>query len=133
VLGATVTHDPLVSWGETVDAVRAAMLGTFGYANRSLGEDVARGDLIAAAHRTQAVRSFTVTSLALVPATVTASALANTLPELLKRRGIPEVLRLDDAAAQWTSADVHDRPPPARIAYLSDAVPDALILRERTP
>jgi predicted phage baseplate assembly protein len=129
VLGATVTHDPLVGWDATVDAVRAALLQTAGYANRDLGQDVARGDLIAAAHRVPAVRSFTVTSLALVPTSVTATALGTVLPELLKPP-IPEILRLDTAAARWRDPKAPPPPPAAGLAYLSDAVPDTLILRE---
>jgi predicted phage baseplate assembly protein len=129
VLGATVTHDPLIGWGETVDAVRAALLNAFGYANRGLGQDVARGDLIAAAHRAPAVRSFTVTSLALVPTKVTASELASTLPRLLKLP-VAEVVRLDCAAAEWSCCNAPGKPPAAGLAYLSDAVPDTLILRE---
>ena len=113
VLGASVTRDPLVGWHETEGAVRSALLSAFGYERRELGQEVAVGDLIAAAHSVAAVLSFAVTALALVPATASASDIAQKLPAMLNQP-VPQALAL--AARD--------------LAYLSDAVSDTLILTE---
>jgi hypothetical protein len=123
VLGATVTRDPLVGWHETEAAVRAALLAAFGYEPRELGQDVALGDLIAAAHTVPSVLSFTVTALALVSATASASDVARKLPTLLSQ-----------PVAQVTAVSGPDSGlAPAGVAYLTDAVADTLILNESAP
>jgi predicted phage baseplate assembly protein len=128
VLGASVTRDPLVGWHETEGAVRSALLSAFGYARRELGQDVALGDLIAAAHSVPSVLSFVVTALALVPATASASDIAEKLPAMLSQP-VPQVLTLEAAAA----ASGAGQPPAlaaAGLAYLSESVSDTLILTE---
>ncbi|MBV8946318.1 MAG: hypothetical protein JOZ95_12925 [Solirubrobacterales bacterium] len=131
VVQASIVRDPLVDWDTTAQAVRAALLSTFGYENRGLGQDVALSDLIAAAHHAPSVLSATVTALALVPATVTATALTQRLPGLLAAPP-PAVLTLAAAAAEWGVAATADQPAPEAVAYLSGAVPDTLILQEQT-
>lgn len=128
VLQASVVHDPLVSWDATVDATRVALLASFGYAKRGLGQDVALSDLIAAAHAVPAVRSFTVTAIALVPATATASELSTKLPAMLTSP-VPAVSSLSAAAAEWGLPVTADAP--AAVAYLSSSTPDTLILTEQ--
>ena len=56
-LTADVVRDPLVTWDATVAAVQAALLASFGYAQRDLGQDVAVSDLLAAAHAAPGVLS----------------------------------------------------------------------------
>ncbi len=124
LLGATVTRDPRVSWDDAVGAVRAALLAGFAYSNRDLGADVVLSDLIAAAHAAPAVRSFAVTALALVPAQASASDLADRVPQLLAEP-VRTVTRVRTAGRTWGLPD-----DPRSVAYLSAAVPDALILRE---
>jgi predicted phage baseplate assembly protein len=131
VLQAAVVRDPLVDWDTTADAVRAALLAAFGYASRGLGQDVALSDLIAAAHGAPSVLSFAVEALALVPATVTPGTLAQRLPSLLAAAP-PPVFTLQAAATEWGIAPPAGQPAPAAVAYLSDAAPDTLILREQT-
>ena len=122
VLGANVTRDPLVGWHETEGAVRSALLSAFGYERRELGQEVAVGGLIAAAHSVPSVLSFTVTALALVPATASASDIAQKLPAMLNQP-VPQVLGFAPVAEPPALA-------PAALAYLSDLVSDALILTE---
>ena len=124
-LTATVVRDPLVSWDATVAAVQAALVTSFGYAQRDLGQDVAVSDLLAAAHAAPGVLSVTVTGLALIPAAASAAALSTTLPTLLGAP-VPPVATLATVPAQW------DVPPPtgAAVAYMSDAAPGTLILSE---
>jgi predicted phage baseplate assembly protein len=131
VLQAGVVRDPLVDWDTTADAVRAALLAAFGYASRGLGQDVALSDLIAAAHDAPSVLSFAVQALALVPATVAPGNLAQRLPSLLAAAP-PPVFTLQAAATEWGIVPPAGQPAPAAVAYLSDAAPDTLILREQT-
>ena len=129
VLEARVTRDPLIGWDDTVADVTAALLATFAYQERELGADVVVGDLIAAAHRASSVRSFRVTSLALVPATANAFDLATTLPEMLASP-VPDVVRMSAAATRWTIPRQPGGGVPAAVSYLANAVSDSLILIE---
>ena len=128
-LTADVVRDPLVSWDVTVAAVRAALLASFGYPQRNLGQDVAVSDLLAAAHPAQGVLSVKITGLALVPAAASAEALSTTLPTLLTNP-VPPVATLADVPSQWNLASVAGTPVPAAVAYLSAAAPGTLILSE---
>ena len=76
-----------------------------------------------------AVRSFVPTALALVPASASASDLAKKLPSLLSR-AVPDVARLSEAGADWGMPLAPDELEPARLAYLTTAAPDTLILTE---
>jgi predicted phage baseplate assembly protein len=127
-LTADVVRDPAVSWDATVAAVQAALLASFGYPQRELGQDVAVSDLLAAAHAAPGVLSCTVTGLALVPASATASALATTLPALLTGPVAP-VAALAAVPSQWKLAPAAG----AAVAYASDAAPGTLILSEQSP
>jgi predicted phage baseplate assembly protein len=129
VLGATVAHDPLAGWNQVAAATRAALQAAFGYERRRLDQDVALGDLIAAAHSVPAVRSFTVTALALVPAQAAAADLPRRLQTLLSRPVAP-VTRLTEAEADWGVADV-GRPRPAAVAYVDAALPETVMLHEQ--
>ena len=134
-LTADVVRDPLVTWDATVAAVQAALLASFGYAQRDLGQDVAVSDLLAAAHAAGGVLSCTVTGLALVPVTASATALSTTLPTLLAGP-VPRVATLAAAASQWKlapAAPAAGAPAPAAVAYMSDAAPGTLILSEQAP
>jgi predicted phage baseplate assembly protein len=122
---ATVVNDPLVSWDATVAAVQAALVASFGYGQRALGQDVAASDLLAAAQTAPGVLSVTITGLALIPSAASASALSSTLPDLLTAP-VPPVATLATVPSQW------DITPPAgaAVAYISDAAPGTLILSE---
>ena len=79
--------------------------------------------------------SCTVTGLALVPVTASATALSTTLPTLLARP-VPRVATLAAAASQWKlapAAPSAGAPAPAAVAYMSDAAPGTLILSEQSP
>jgi predicted phage baseplate assembly protein len=126
-LTAEVIPDPLVSWDATVAAVQAALLASFRYAQRDLGQDVAVSDLLAAAHAATGVLSVKVTGLALVPAAASANALSTTLPTLLTDP-VPAVATLAAVPSQWNLPPLS--PAPAAVAYLSDTAPGTLILSE---
>jgi hypothetical protein len=129
VLEARVTRDPLISWDDTVADVKSALLRAFGYEQRELGADVAVGDLIAAAHQAPSVRSFRVAALGLVPVTATADKLARALPAMLGSP-VADVLRVSEAAATWGVSSSPGGVTPPAVSYLTDAVPDSLILIE---
>ncbi|HLM87172.1 MAG TPA: hypothetical protein VK272_13395 [Solirubrobacteraceae bacterium] len=132
VLAAIVAHDPSVAWDAVADAVRAALLAAFGYANRALGRGVVEADLISAAHTVPTVRSFAVTGLALVPSGATATHLAINLPGLLSAPGAG-MLAPSTAASLWGSAAPNAGTlVPDGVAFLSASVPDTLLLREAT-
>ena len=131
-LTAEVVRDPLVTWDATVGAVQAALLASFGYAQRDLGQDVAVSDLLAAAHTAPGVLSVKVTGLALVPAAASAAALSTTLPTLLTGR-VPQVATLAAVPSQWKLAPAAGAPVPAAVAFISDAAPGILILSEQSP
>ena len=122
---ATVVNDPLVSWDATVAAVQAALVASFGYGQRDLGQDVAVSDLLAAAHAAPGVLSVTITGLALIPAAASASALSTTLSALLSAP-VPPVATLAVVPAQWDFAP----PVGAAVAYMSATAPGTLILSE---
>ena len=124
-------RDPLVSWDATVAAVQAALLASFGYAQRDLGQDVAVSDLLAAAHAAPGVLSVKVTGLALVPAAASAAALSTTLPTLLTGP-VPPVATLAAVPSQWKLAPTAGAPVPAAVAYMSAAAPGTLILSEQS-
>ena len=92
--------------------VQAALLASFGYAQRDLGQDVAVSDLLAAAHAAPGVLSVTVTGLALVPAAASAAALSTTLPTLLTGP-VPPVATLAAVPSQWKLAPRPGREPPS--------------------
>jgi predicted phage baseplate assembly protein len=125
---ATVVNDPLVSWDATVAAVQAALVASFGYGQRDLGQDVAVSDLLAAAHAAPGVLSVTITGLALIPAAASASALSKTLSALLTAP-VPPVATLAAVPAQWDVAP----PAGAAVAYMSATAPGTLILSEASP
>ncbi len=129
-LTADVVPDPHMTWDATVAAVRAALLASFGYAQRDLGQDVAVSDLLAAGHAAPGVLSFTVTGLALVPEAAPAAALSTTLPILLTGP-VPAVATLAAVPSQWKLAAA--TPAPAAVAYLSGTVPGTLILSKPSP
>ena len=129
-LTAAVIRDPLVSWDATVAAVQAALLASFGYAQRDLGQDVAVSDLLAAAHAAPGVLSVKVTGLTLVPATAPtpAAAFSTILPTLLSGP-VPAVATLAAVPSRWKLAP----PAGAAVAYMSGAAPGTLILSEQAP
>ena len=130
-LTADVVSDPAVSWDATVAAVQAALLASFGYAQRELGQDVAVSDLLAAIHAAPGVLSATITGLALVPAAASAAALSTTLPDLLTDP-VPPVATLAAVPAEWDLAPASGATP-AAIAYMSGSAPGTLILSEQSP
>ncbi len=130
-LTADVVRDPTVGWDATVAAIRSALLASFGYAQRDLGQELAVSELLAAAHRASGVVSFTVTGLVLVPAAASASDLSLKLPSLLTRP-VPPVATLAAVPSAWGLSQAARVPLPAAVAYLSDAAPGTLILSEQS-
>ncbi len=126
VLAARIRRDPALDWADVSAAVRAALSGAFGYGSRQLGQDVVVSEVIAVAHSVAGVESFSVTAIALVPTTATASeivALTSSLPVPPASGRLP--LPPPDTAAA-------DEPAAAAVAYLSDVMNDTLILQEVT-
>ena len=129
-LTANVVRDPTVSWDTTVAAVQAGLQAGFGYSRQNLGQDVAVSNLLAAAHGAPGVLSVTITGLALVPATASATALSTTLPGLLANP-VPAVATLAAVPSQWQLPSTPGAPTPAAVAYFSATAPGTLILSEQ--
>lgn len=134
VLAATVTPGSVADSDTVADDVRAALGQAFAYANRALGQPVALGDLIAAAHSVPSVDAFEVTALALVPSSTDANSLATALPKLLEDAPEQPGLTIAQGAADWyiatdSTAPAAGTPIPDGIAFISAAVPDTLLLQ----
>jgi hypothetical protein len=134
VLAATVTPASGADADMVADAVRAALGQAFAYSNRALAQQVALGDLIAAAHSVPSVDAFEVTALALVPSTTDATSLATALPTLLQAAPAQPGLTIAEGAADWSlaagiSPPAAGTPIPDGIAFISPAVPDTLLLK----
>jgi hypothetical protein len=70
-----------------------------------------------------------VAALGLVPITATADKLARALPAMLGSP-VADVLRVSEAAATWGVSSSPGGVTPPAVSYLTDAVPDSLILIE---
>lgn len=123
----TIVHEASRSWDSVSSAVRKQLLAVFGYEHRSPGESVYVSWLVQAAHRAAGVVSCAVTGLTLVSSETTATELTG-LPAALAPP-VPPVIAVDSGDR---SVELGSDLAPAQLAYLSDALPDLLILEGRT-
>jgi len=131
VLVARVTRAPGHEWDVVADGVRSALVADLGYPRRALAQNLVLSELTAAAHGNPGVDAFSVTALALVPATATAGELAAKLPQLLASTApLAPVIDVGSATAEWGDAAAVTGPRPDAIAFLDPAVPDTLMLTE---
>jgi predicted phage baseplate assembly protein len=123
VLAARVRRDPADAWPDVSAALQNALFARLGYPCRRLGEDVVLSDITAIAHTVAGVLSFSVTAITLIPTTATASeiqaATANLPPP-----------PADGCLPLPTAAQAGSGPAPAAVAFLSDAMPDTLVLQQ---
>ena len=122
LLAARVRSDPALAWADVCAALQGALVAALGYANRQLGQDVVISEIVAVAHAVPGVESFTVTAVALLPTTATASevvALTASLPP-------PPA---DGRVVVPSPAD-GSGPAAASVAFLSGTVTDTLLLRQ---
>jgi predicted phage baseplate assembly protein len=122
VLVARVRCDPAYAWPDVSAALRSALFAAFGYPRRQLGEDVIVSDITAVAHSVPGVVSFTVTAITLIVSTATASQIQAATTDLRP----PRDGRLPLPVPEQTGT----APPASAVAFLSDAMPDTLILQQ---
>jgi predicted phage baseplate assembly protein len=111
VLVAQIRHDPDIVWDEVEPAVRAEIVGGYGYDQRAIDEDIVLSDLVAIIHRVDGVRSCVITQIGLIPHTIDPAELAAFSPAAPPQ----------DGSGRITVTGV---------AYLSDSVAETLILWE---
>ena len=131
VLAARVRCDPAYAWAGVSAALRGALLARFGYPRRRLGEDVVLSEITAAAHSVPGVVSFSATAVTLIPTTATASQI-EAATAMLPPPPAGGRLALPCPAQDGTQDGTQDGSPPAAaaVAFLSDAMPDTLILQQ---
>ena len=127
VLAARVRCDPAYAWAGVSAALRGALLARFGYPRRRLGEDVVLSGITAAAHSVPGVVSFSVTAVTLIPTTATASQI-EAATAMLPPPPPGGCLALPGPAQD--GAQEGGPPAAAAVAFLSDAMPDTLILQQ---
>jgi predicted phage baseplate assembly protein len=122
VLAARVRCARGFDWATVSAALRAALVGAFGYEQRQLGEDIVPSEIVAVAHSVPGVESFTVTAITLIPAGAAASDISKQTAHL-SAPPHGSRLPLPKPGAQG------DTPPGEAVAYLSGTVTDTLILQ----
>jgi len=135
VISAQVRVLPDYLWENVAPVVRAAMLQAFGFDNRDLGQDAKLGEVFAAIQQVEGVQYIKVNSFGAVSDTddqgnpVSPSALATQVDKLVKTvdpKNLPSRM-VASLATPGPNGIL-----PAQIAYLSDKVPDCLLLTEIT-
>ena len=132
VLSARVRVHPDYLWELVEPQVRAALLDAFGFANRLLGQGLARSELISAIQHVPGVSYVDVDVLGGVPESLTPTEMVNlTNPQSPSYLGLATVIHSELARVQ-------PRPGmaplilPAQMVMLNSQVPDTLILSELT-
>ena len=126
VISAKVKLDPDYLWAAVEPKIRAALLDTFGFARRELGQDAVNSEAISVIQAQAGVSCVDLDAFGSVSEDATAAALA----ELGRHVKLHHRIR---AAKAHPSAGALRRVSsilPAQLVYLSSAVPDTLILTE---
>jgi len=128
VISAKVKILPEFLWESVEPRVRAAVLETFGFHNRELGQDVFRSELISSIEAVEGVDYVDVDKFDALSRDV----ILKNLSQLNKTEVIEERDHIDVKLAHidLTVADPESRIRPAELAYLTPEVPDTLILTE---
>ena len=126
VLAAHVHIDSAYDWTSVEASARSALLSKYSYANRDLGEDVVRSDIVATIQAVAGVDYAIVTSLGVLGAA--------TVDEINKVAGQlsddpPVRIRSGFAGFSGEPSQLH----PASVAILSPDLPDMLVLAQITP
>jgi hypothetical protein len=129
VISAQVKILPTYLWEPVVAAIRAALLATFSFANRDLGQPVFRSEVISAIQGVAGVAYVHLKTFDSVAQTVTAAQLT----------GLAGTLRLKEVI-HASLARINPEPvnPPtdsiraAELVYLSADLPDTLIVNQVT-
>ena len=123
VLAARVRCDPAYAWSDVSGALQSALFAAFGYSRRQLGEDVVLSDITAIAHSVAGVLSFTVTGITPILSTATAS-------EIQAGTAALPPPPAGGCLALPAAAQAGGEPAAAAVAFLSDAMPDTLVLQQ---
>ena len=114
-------------WEDVAADLRTALLNTFSFDNRSLGQPVFQSEVISAMQSVAGVAYVNLQKLDSVAESATAEALANLASTLALNEFIPAALaRPNPSPANYPT----DAILPAELVYLSPTLPDTLILNE---
>lgn len=134
VLHVRIIHSPQRTWPAVAADARTALLDALSYDRRGLDEDIVISRLVAAVHTVAGVLSCTIAGLTFVSADSTAADIGAVAAALAAPVPARVVIGDDDRYGSATAApDPAIAPRPARLAYLSSAVPDTLVLEGTTP
>lgn len=134
VIRVHIVHTPQRTWKAVSADARTALLDLLSYDRRNLDEDVITSRLVAAVHAVAGVLSCTIAGLTFVSTGSTAADIGGLAAALDAPVPARVVIGDDDRpGSAAVVAEPADALRPARLAYLSDAVPDTLILEGTTP
>lgn len=134
VLHVRIIHSPQRAWTAVSADARTALLDLLSYDRRGLDEDIVISRLVAAVHTVAGVLSCTIAGLTFVSADSKAADIGAVAAALAVPVPARVVIGDDDRYGSAAAAqDPAIAPRPARLAYLSSAVPDTLVLEGTTP
>lgn len=128
VVSAGVKVAPELLWEHVEPRVRAALLDTFGFDRRELGQDVLLSEVVAAIQGVRGVEYVDVDILSKATGSIDPADLERLARDL--GAGQPRERIAADPARAGTGPGGGTLLRPAQIVYLSPAVPDTLILKE---
>jgi hypothetical protein len=135
VIGAGIQVLPGYQFDDVEPNVRAALLDTFGFDQRNLGQTAFLSEAISAMQGVQGVAFVNVTIFDSVAQDATVTALASLSSSLVRREHVSaKPARVDTSAGLPANPTTQDyfQIKPAEIAYLTPDIPDTLILTEIT-
>ncbi|HKM57044.1 MAG TPA: putative baseplate assembly protein, partial [Isosphaeraceae bacterium] len=128
VISAGVNVLPDYQWESVEPNVRAALLGTFGFDQRDLGQSTFLGEVISTMQAVEGVSYVNVTTFDSVAEDVTAAQLA----ALASTLALNPVVEADLAEVDPTQTDPTKRIVPAELAIVTPDIPDTVILTQIT-
>lgn len=128
VISAGVKVLPDYQWESVEPNIRAALLGTFGFDQRGLGQSAFLGEVISAMQAVEGVGYVNVITFDSVAEDVTAAQLA----ALASTLALKPVVEADLAKVDPTQTDPTKRIVPAELAIVAPDIPDTVILTQIT-
>ncbi|MGH9429927.1 MAG: putative baseplate assembly protein [Terriglobia bacterium] len=131
VMSAGVKVLPDYLWESVEPNIRAALLGTFGFDQRDLGQSAFLGEVISTMQAVEGVSYVNVTTFDSVAEDVTAAQLASLTDPKLGLQ-LQDVVEADLAKVVPTETDPTKRIVPAELAIVTPDIPDTVILTQIT-
>ena len=127
VMAASVAIDPNRAWEDVAPLLRAAVLATFAFDARELGQAAFQSEAVATLHSVPGVAWVNVTTFDSVPESVTAAQLATLSATLRPRPYVQsQAARINAKAPAGSAARIR----PAELVFMTPDIPDTLILTQ---